>query len=618
MHDELAEVRDFLAQCPPFDSLDPDGLAALTRRFVIRYLRRGASFPPEGQPCLWLVRQGAVELRTVDGELARRMAEGDVHDAACLPDSPEIGWAGHAVEDTLVYGLPRGDLERLWEEHPDFRQQSLSKLVERLRRARRRSEAAVERDLGSLPLASLIGRAPVCASPAATIREAATQMTRERVSALLVVDRDRLCGIVTDRDLRSRCLASGLPDRTPLSVIMTPDPCTLPPDAAGFDAVLTMTRKGIHHLPVVDGQQLLGLVSSTDLLRAQRISSVHLADRIHRATDLAELVVRCAELPELWLNLVRRGEGAVVLGRVVSGIADALASRLLVLAERRLGPPPVGYAWIAFGSQGRHELSLNSDQDNALVLADEFEPEQHAAYFTRLAHEVCGGLAACGIQPCSGEMMATNPQWRQPVAAWSRLFGDWIDHPDPHKARLASNLFDFRTVHGDDQLTAPLREQIARRCTQHQTLLAHLVVNTCAAPPPLGFFRQFVVIGDGEHQGELDIKRHGLLQIVDLARIHALGNGIRETGTVGRLRTAEGTRLLSREGAETLAAAFEFLLGLRTRHQQEQIGKGLRPDNFVAPATLGAAERHHLRDVFVAVARQQKALLLAFPHAARS
>lgn len=400
MHAELAEIHDFLADCPPFDDLDPAALGALTRRFVIRYLRRGASFPPGGTSCLWVIRQGAIELRNEVGELTRRMSEGDVHAAACLPNAPESAWSGHAVEDSLLYGLPRVELEALWAQHPEMHQKALDDLGQRLRRLRRDDTQAPERDLGSLPLAKLIGRPPISTGLATGIREAALLMTRERVSALLIVDEAQLCGIVTDRDLRSRCLAVGLPDSTPVSAIMTPMPCTLPPDAPAFEALLEMSRRGIHHLPVSEHGRLLGLVSSTDLLRAQGISSLYLADRIRRAVDLAELAGHAAEIPELWINLAQRGENAHVLGRIVSSLGDALASRLLTLAETRHGTPPVPYAWIAYGSQGRRELTLHSDQDNALILADSHDAARHADYFARLAAEVCDGLAVCGFVHC--------------------------------------------------------------------------------------------------------------------------------------------------------------------------------------------------------------------------
>ncbi|HNI72960.1 MAG TPA: DUF294 nucleotidyltransferase-like domain-containing protein, partial [Accumulibacter sp.] len=462
MHDELSEISDFLVDCPPFDRLDDAGVRGVAAAMVIRYLRRGAAFPPPGSVCLWLLRQGAIELRSADGGLARRMGEGEVYDSACLPDSPEKQWLGVAVEDTLIYGLPLPQLEQLWAAYPDMRQQALHDLGERLRHGP--STIALPppgKDLASLPLSSLTVRMPVCARADDTIREGASLMTRQRVSALLIVDRDdRLCGIVTDRDLRSRCLATGLPDHTPLSAIMTAEPLSLPPDATGLEALLEMNRRGIHHLPVSLDGKLSGLVSTTDLLRAQGLSATHLIDRLRRAADCGELVSLAGELPELWRNLARRGESPAVLGHIVAGVADALTSRLLTLCEARLGPLPAAYAWIAFGSQGRQELSLYSDQDNALIFADRIDSAGRE-YFAQLARQVCDGLAACGFIPCPGEMMATNPRWRQSVSAWRAEFSDWFEATDPHKARLAANLFDLRWVHGDAALVQPLRRQIS-------------------------------------------------------------------------------------------------------------------------------------------------------------
>lgn len=616
MNDELAEIRDFIAGCPPFDTLAPAELGKLTAKFVIRYLRRGTSFPPPGKSALWLIRQGAIELRTPVGALARRMGEGDRHDADCLADSPEAGWPGHAIEDTLLYGLPQKELEILWQQHPELRQAAMQDLGQRLRQYRSNTPPpAPERDLGSLPLATLITRPPVFAQAGTSIREGALLMTRERVSALLIIAQEKLCGIVTDRDLRSRCLAAGLPDSAPLTSVMTANPCTLPSDAAGFEALLEMTRRGIHHLPVMLNGWPLGLISSTDLLRVQGVSSVYLADRIRRAGELSELVRAADELPELWLNLARRGESPPILSQVVSSIADAIAGRLLQMAESRLGPPPVPYAWIAFGSQGRKELTLHSDQDNALILAEEISAPNDADYFAQLAQQVCDGLAICGFVHCPGGMMASNPQWRLPPDHWRALFIDWMTYTDPQKARLASNLFDFRVVHGDAQLAEPLRQLITGESPRHETLLAHLINNGCSKPPPLGLFRNFVVDSEGAHEGGLDIKRHGILPIVDLARIHALAAGISEIGTLARLRGASASRLLSRDGAESLIAAFEFLLSLRTRHQKEQLLHALKADNFIVPATLTAAERQQLRDTFLAIGIQQKALLLAYPQA---
>lgn len=613
MHDELAEIRDFLAEVPPFHQLPAAELAALGRRLVIRYLRRGSDFPPAAAAHLWIIRQGAVDLRRPDGSLGRRLAEADSSDAACLPDSEEARWSGHAAEDSLLYGLPLEALEQLWQQYPELRAQALEKQGERLRRARQEQEAeGRSRDLSGLQLAQLITRPPVQAAPDLAIREAAALMTRERVSALLLVAGGQLAGIVTDRDLRSRCLAAGLPDSSPVGSIMTAAPKSLPPEAPAFEALLLMSRQGIHHLPVMAGGQVQGLVSSTDLLRAQGVSVVDLADRLRRAASLEALARAMGELPELWLTLARRGDGATALGRLVSGLTDLLTQRLLQLAEARLGPAPVPYAWIAYGSHGRQELTLFSDQDNALVLADSYDPDRHGDYFRQLCTSVCDGLAACGFILCPGGMMACNPQWRRSQQDWSLTFLDWITRTDPQKARLASNLFDFRCIAGDEDLTRPLGALIQAEAPRHQGLLAQMVSNTATRPAPLGFFRQFLVARSGAHQGQLDLKFHGLMPIHELARIHALAAGCAATGTAERLQATAGQALLSREGAEDLLAACDFLQALRLSHHRQLLAAGRPLDNFVAPETLSHLDRQRLRDVFGIIATQQQALGASF------
>jgi CBS domain-containing protein len=373
-----------------------------------------------------------------------------------------------------------------------------------------------------------------------------------------------------------------------------------------------MTRRNIHHLPVVDGGGVRGLVSATDLLRWQSASAVHLAGRVAKCETVAALAALSAELPDLQVRLHAGGATAGQLGQTVTSINDAIGSRLIALAERELGPPPISFAWAACGSQGRHEQTVHSDQDNALILHDDYRPEAHADWFAALAQRVNDGLDACGFRYCPGKVMAMNPDWRQTARAWSDTFAGWIRRPDNMAAMLAANFLDLRVVHGEAALLAPLYTTVVRECARHEGFLARMTANTLKNRPPLGFFRQLIVAGSGEHADTFDIKRGGLIPIVDLARIHALAAGRAEIGTVARLRAVAGTPTLSAESAQELEEAFEFLGGLRLRHQAEQIRRGLPPDNHVAPAALTALERTQLKAVFAVVGRQQETLALRY------
>ncbi|HSQ68507.1 MAG TPA: putative nucleotidyltransferase substrate binding domain-containing protein [Steroidobacteraceae bacterium] len=610
MVSELRDIRDFLARHPPFAALPAKVLDELPRLFSVRYLRRGSRFPPQDgdTPGLLMLRKGAVELRDGMGVLHGKLAEGDSYDAAVegesCPDDSRV------VEDSLVYVLPARSLEQLRRANPEFGADFERSLNERLLRARDAVHVTppVGGNLMRLTVGDLLARDPVTARPDSTVGEAAELMTRERVSSLLVVEGGRLTGILTDRDLRSRCVAQARDSAARLEEVMTPDPHTISGSASAFEALLAMSRLRVHHLPVVDDGRLAGLVSTQDLLRAQSSNPLYLADRIGRFRSVDELKEASVQTRELQLQLVAAHATATQLGQAVTTVADALTRRLIELAIERLGEPPVPFVWIATGSQGRSELTLHSDQDNSMILDDRYDPKRHADYYESLARFVNDGLDACGYANCPGEVMASNPRWRQPLDSWRGYFSQWLEHTDHKAATLAANFFDMRGVWGEDSLRGRLMADVLQRCPEEEVFLAYMAAHALANRPPLGFFRGFVLVRSGEHEGTVDLKMHGLLPIVDLARVFALRAGVGAVATLQRLAKAAGTGCLSPEGAEGLQAAFEFLWTLRARHQAGQLRRGEPIDNYVAPDALTPIERRHLKDAFTAIARMHEAV----------
>ena len=610
MEVELLEVRDFLAGIPPFDGLPAAVLDRLPRSLSIRYLRRGAPFPPpDGDgPSLYVVRQGALELRTDRDEVVAKFGEGDLHAASCGGEPEARGLSGWAVEDTLLYLLPCSAVAELRAAHPTFDQHFSRSLRDRLRRSldALQSSPALGGGLLAVDVGSLASRAPIHVSPETSIREAAQTMSRERVSSLLVMRGGRLEGILTDRDLRRRCLAEGVPAERPVSEIMTPGVHVIAPDAPGFEALLAMTRLGVHHLPVVDRDRVLGMITTTDLVRHQGASTVYLVGAVRRAGSVAELAQASARLPELQVQMVAAGATPRHLGQAVGATVDALTRRLLQLAEAEMGAPPCPYAWLAFGSQARHEQSVVSDQDNGLLLAE--GGEAHDAWFERLARFVNDGLEACGFARCPGQVMASNPMWRQPLRGWKNHFDGWMERPEPKPLMHASIFFDLRRAAGDEDLVRSLRAHVLSKLRGNEVFLALLTANAIQHTPPLGFFRGFVLVRGDEHADTLDLKRSGIMPIVELARIHALAAGSTALGTVERLRESAERQTLSRDGAEDLEYALAFVSTLRARHQAGQIKRGLPPDNHVRPDEISLLERSQLKDAFAVMRRQQEAL----------
>lgn len=464
------------------------------------------------------------------------------------------------------------------------------------------------------PAHGLVKRTPVTLHPGASILEAAQTMCRERVSSVLLIEQGHLLGLVTDRDLRNRALAAGLDPALPVVDIATIAPLTVQHLQPAFEALLLMARHQIHHVPVLDGQRVVGVLTATDLSEQNSHSAIYLASQVHEQTSLAGLVHAASRVKALLRHLAAADASAYSTGHLVTAITDALTARLLQLAEARLGPPPVDYAWVAAGSQARSEQTAKSDQDNCLVLDDRYDEASHGTYFKALADEVTHGLDACGYVYCPGEMMARTDTWRQPQRRWLEYFHQWTFTPDQTALMLTCVFFDMRLVHGRDSLLDGLRSKVLQHTRDRSLFLAHMVANALKHRPPLTMFGGIAPVRHGELRDAVDLKLHGIVPIVDLARIHALAGGHPEVNTHDRLLAAAGSRQVSEQNAHDLRDAFEFLATLRIRHQANQIAMDREPDNFLSLSELSNFERSQLKDAFAVVAALQSVLGQRYRH----
>jgi CBS domain-containing protein len=614
---EIPEVTDFLAQHAPFAAVPRAELESLARRLTVRYARRGTKLMAvgRGNDEVFVVRTGAVQITDDNGTLVGRGGEGTGFGTTALGGQPSR-FDVEAIEDSLLLVMPAPVFRELAAAHSVVEEFFSQQRAARLRHALQ-TMPHNERQSAVLQtrLRDLLRRAPITTTRGATIREAAELMAREQVSSLLVVEADQLVGIVTDRDLRTRVLAVGLDTSEPVSAIMTPDPVTAGPDDLAMELILQMTSRNIHHMPVVDdhrGTTPLGMLTSTDLMRLERANPIHLVSDVAKAKNLDELVALSQRLPRIVDQLVHEDATADGIGRIITAVGDAIEQRLLHLAEQELGPSPTAYAWIVLGSQARLEQGPGSDQDNALILSDHTTPE-HAPWFEALARFVVDGLVACGYPRCPGNVMATNPQWRQPLREWKRMFAQWVNEPVPDAILRSAIFFDMRAIHGDLALVEELQRQIRSSAPRSSRFLAHLAKNAAANEPPLGFFRGFVLERAGEHKDSVDLKRGGFHAIAEIARVQALSRGLPQVNTLSRITAAVGAGALSAETAADLHDAFEFIRYTRLIHQAKQIRAGQQPDNFVAPSELSSFEKRHLRDAFQIVRTAQQTILQSHP-----
>lgn len=612
MEIELLEIRDFLAQHPPFSYLDADQLDALPARLTIRYLRAGESLPDEldGTSAIAVVRKGAIELRSPMGVLMARLGEGELHTAACVEVGRELTECATALEDTLIYQLSCSTLEQLRHQSDPFSAHFERSIHRRLSQALshlQQSALVGGANLMTMEVGRLATRPGVILPASVTIRQAAECMSAEGISSLLLGSAERVVGVVTDRDLRRRCVAVGRSFDEPVASIMTEGVESIEWHRSAAEALLLMTRLHTHHLPVAQAGVVIGMVSTTDLVRLQGDNPLYLLNDIEKAEDLAALEAIGGGLPDLQKQLLQVGMGALQLGELFTHIADTLTRRLITLAERELGSAPTPYLWMVGGSQGRREQMVHTDQDSALLLDNSVTAEQRD-YFHKLAVRVRDGLARCGYSLCQGEVMSSNPLWCQPLSRWQYYFSDWIGDPQTKSLMLINNFLDMRPLHGDQDLWKGFRAHIHSQVSGNQIFLAAMAAHAVRQRPPIGFFRGFVLSGDGEHANTLDLKQQAIMPIVNLARLHALSCGSDAINTLKRLHSEANNPVLSSEGRHDLADLFTLISALRADHQGRQVLNGVTVDNYLNPTELSSLERRHLKDAFVTLRTIQDAI----------
>ena len=611
MEIELLEIRNFLAESMPFSLLSDEELDALPAQFQIRYLRRNSLFPPENNDgrFLYLVRSGAIEIRDNEDNLINKLAENDYYSNCLNIDQEEQ--QGKAIEDTLLYQLPCKDVRALRDSSSAFDEHFSDSLSKRLKQAAEHfHQSTVDSGMTHMTVEvhELLKKPPVCMLMDSTIQQVAKNMTEKEMSSVMLMDNDKkLRGIITDRDLRRKCVAAGLDVNTPASQIMSGEVFSIEHNSLALNALMIMTRKNVHHLPVMRNGEVLGMLTATDLAHHSSSNPAFIMSDIRKAHTLEELVTASSKLPDLQVQLSFASVTARHVGEMVSRITDAITVRLIEMAIEDLGPAPVEFVWVAGGSQARREQTSHSDQDNAIIISDEYQAE-HEEWFAALAKKVNFGLDACGFVYCPGDAMAQNPKWCQPLKTWKGYFSEWINKPEPMALMLSSIFFDLRPVYGERRLFEELQQETLEQTRQAGIFIAYMAANALTHRPPLGFFRRFVLIHDGEHNETFDIKHRGIVPITDIARLVALSEGITATNTTERLQAAGATRSLSGEMAENLEDALAFISELRICHQARQIRKGQDPDNFLSPNKLSELDRKHLKDAFSVIQEMQNIL----------
>jgi CBS domain-containing protein len=583
--DPVAYVR----ATPPFDALPEPLFEAAARSLEVGFHPAGTWLVRAGGAPLdrlYVIRRGAVRLER-EGQPVQELEEGETFGYTSLI----TGQATFDVvveEDLLAYELPDAEFQRLRAADATFAGHFALGLAERLRNSLEHSPAVRLQADFSQEVGRLVRRPAAWIDAGATVGEAARRMRAEGISSVLV--RGDPPGIVTDRDFTCRVLAAGLGPDTPLAEVVSRPLRTLAAATPVHDAWASLLEAGVHHLPVTRDGEIAGVVTANDLVKASAQGPMAVLRSVQRLPSRASLPGYAEKVAAMDAALLAGGLDATVVARLVSRLNDALLDRILAWAEAELGPAPVPWAWVALGSEGRREQALLTDQDNALVYADEGADRRD--WFQAFAERVNADMEAAGYPPCPmGHMGRAS---HGPLSEWAHRFNACIDERRPHAAAL---LFDFRKVGGALDL-APL-EAAMGRAERNPPFLRFLARVAVEHKPPTSGLRL-------RGRATADLKAGGIVPVVFLARCYALEVGTPARATLDRLDAAAGAGLLSEATRDAVAEAFRFLLRLRLRNELRLLAEGRPPSPVVALADLSAVERSRLKESFRAIGRWQE------------
>ncbi|QKT04648.1 CBS domain-containing protein [Ectothiorhodospiraceae bacterium 2226] len=603
----LAPVIDFLAAHAPFSAMPEEELRHLAQRLQLAFFAQGEvlAAPDDGAAArLYIIKQGRVAGEPAGdpagGQDAWELGAGEAFPIGALMAGRPVTMVHRATQDTFCFELARDDFLELLQRSAHFKDFCTRRLANLLDNALRHVQTAcaaqvTERQPLTTPLQTLVRRRPVRCRPQTSIRAALETMQRERVGSIVACDDDeRPVGVFTLHDLLDRV---ALPEHdldAPIASVMTHGPLSLPAQALAHEAALLMAREGFGHVCIVEGDRLVGVVSERDLFAFHRLGLVNLTRAILHAHDIPALKALSGDVHRAAHQLLAQGAQVDQITRIITALNDHITRRVIELCDGDQSPP---FTWLAFGSEGRHEQTLRTDQDNGILLAEPLDEAGRVAVLVR-ARRINEALAECGFPLCPGNIMASNPELCLTAAEWRQRFDRWIEQGSPEHLLKVSIFFDLRALLGDEPAVDELRAWILERAGRTPRFLRLMAENALRNAPPLGLIRDFQVSSGGEHPNTLDLKGQGAMPFTDAARVYALAHGIRETNTARRLLALAEADHLPRSETAAWIDAYHFiqLLRLRQHHDQERAGVAL--DNHLDPDTLNELDRRILKESF--------------------
>lgn len=583
----IADIKLFLKTCYPFELLTDSQLNEIIDNTEIVYLKPNQTVLnlPD---FYYIILKGSVVEKDLAGNELNYFGEKDSFDYLSIIGQNENQFI--TVEECILYRFPSTILLKLISENPDFARYFKKSTKEKL------SSIASENPYLFSKVKDIKYQKPLIVESSSSIYEAVKKMTEEKALSIIVKYSDTY-GIVTDSDLRKKVILSKKNVEDPIGDIANKNIISVNPDTFLFDAIITMIKHNIKRVVIKDeNNQIIGVLNEVDILTQYSNQPQFLALQVERAKSVEELKVISDSMINTVKLLHKEGIRTRHIMKFVSEINEKIFKKLFsLLADESIRE---NTCLIVMGSEGRQEQILKTDQDNGLILSDNFEFDKEV--LENFSKNFIEALKTLGYPECKGNVMLTNPQWRKTLKEFKESIFEYINNITPENMLNLAILIDLRPIEGKIELAEKLREYIFENISDNKTFLSWFALPTINFKTPLNFFGGFET-EKGEHKGELDIKKGGIFPIIHGVRSLAVENRITQTNTFNRIKELVNLNVINKDFGRELIESLEFMLTLRLRERLKKIEMKKQPDDYINVNSLTNYEKDLLKESFKVV-----------------
>ena len=621
-------VADFLKNFPPFSFLQQRELELISEQISILYKEKDSVIFAENEEThdsFYVVHKGAVALRAnLKTDILDMCDEGDIFGLRPLIANENYKMEARAFEETILYAIPIAVFKPYALENKavgnflieSFASNTLNP-YSNSHRGKLYGEEIPDADTKLLDLQPVkYSKKLISCSPTNTAQEIAEIMLKKNVGAILVVEDTLPVGIITDKDLRNKIVTGEFPITTMASQIMTSPVITYPTKMTITQAQMAMMKSDISHLCLTkDGTtntKAVGMLSKHDVMVSIGNNPSVLLRAVKRAKKFKKIKLIRANIIHLLQGYLDQNIPMTLTSKIISELNDACTKQVISIVLKKMDtPPPVKFAWLALGSQGRSEQLLQTDQDNALVYEDVAEELEAPTkkYFSELATRINKGLFEIGYDYCPAEMMASNPNWCLSLSEWKSKIHHWITNTGKNEVLLSFIFFDYSLSYGDNELVNNLSDFIFENVKANPVFYVHLVSGALQSPSPTGFFREFLLEQDGAHKDFFNIKNRALMPLADAARVLILSHSVKSiSNTAERFEKLAEIEPTNSELYLACAYSYKVLLKFRTKQGLLHNDSG----QYISLNTLSKAEKIKLKSTFKTIKELQEVIRVRF------